>query len=145
MTTLVRTLLWRLRSRTERSERGDTLIELLIAIVIIALTVTALLGGLVTALTASTTQKGLSTVDAILNSFAQSAQYEAQQAFMNCTPTPYMLISAPMPSSGPVGASVTVFVTGFPESQPLSVIVGTSTATNLNTSGKQPTATATPP
>ena len=109
----MRTMLGRLRRREERSERGDTLIELLIAIVIIALTVTAMLGALVTALTASTTQKGLSTVDAILNSFAQSAQYEAQQSFVNCTPTPYRLVSAPMPAAGPVGASVVVFVTGF--------------------------------
>jgi len=113
MRTLVRPLLGRVRRRAERSERGDTLIELLIAIVIIALTVTALLGALVTSLTSSATQKSLSTVDAVLNSFAQSAQYEAQQAFVNCTPTPYRLVSAPMPAAGPVGASVVVFVTGF--------------------------------
>lgn len=113
MRALVRKGLGRLRRRAERSERGDTLIELLIAIVIIALTVTALLGALVTSLTSSATQKSLSTVDAVLNSFAQSAQYEAQQAFVNCTPTPYRLVSAPMPAAGPVGASVVVFVTGF--------------------------------
>jgi len=121
MTTLVRKMLARLRRRAERSEQGDTLIELLIGIVIIALTVTALLGALVTSLTSSATQKSLSTVDAVLNSFAQSAQYEAQQAFVNCTPTPYRLVSAPMPAAGPVGASAVVFVTGFAASTGLHV------------------------
>jgi len=136
MTTLVTTVLGRLRRRAQRSERGDTLIELLIAIVIIALTVTALLGALVTALSSSTTQKSLSTVDAVLNSFAQSAQYEAQQAFQNCTPSPYRLISAPMPSSGPLGASVTVFVTGFAASHGLTVMVGSVGATITNPGGR---------
>ncbi len=129
MGTLVRTVVGRMRRRVECSEQGDTLIELLIAIVIIALTMTALLGALVTALTTSTTQKGLSTVDAILNSFAQSAQSEAQQSFVNCTTTPYRLISAPMPSAGPVGASVTVFVTGFTAGHGLTVMVGSAPAT----------------
>ena len=77
----------RVRRRAERSEAGDTLIEILIAIVIIALTVTALLGGLVTAITSSTTEQSLSTVDSVLNNFAQAARYEVQQTnvFTNCT------------------------------------------------------------
>ncbi len=145
MRTLARTMLGRVRRRTERSEQGDTLIELLIAIVIIALTVTALLGALVTSLTSSATQKSLSTVDAVLNSFAQSAQYEAQQAFVNCTPTPYRLVSAPMPAAGPVGASVVVFVTGFADSTGLVVTLtpvgGGGSVTPTITSGQTTTAT----
>jgi len=128
MATLVTTTLERLRRRDDHTERGDTLIELLIAIVIIALTVTALLGALVTAITSSTTQKSLSTIDAVLNTFAQSAQYEAQQSFVNCTPTPYRLISAPIPSSAPAGAAATVFVTGFTANHILTVKVGSATA-----------------
>jgi type II secretory pathway pseudopilin PulG len=121
--------------RLNRSETGDTLIELLIAIVIIALTVTALLGALVTSLTSSATQESLSTVDSVLNSFAQSAQYEAQQAFVTCTPTPYRLVSAPMPAAGPVGTSVVVFVTGFAANHGLTVTIGTSTITGPTTDG----------
>ncbi len=111
------------------SEAGDTLIEVLIAIVIIALTVTALLGGLVTAITSSSTQQSLSTVDSVLNNFAQAAQYEVQQTnvFTNCTTTPYRFISAPSPSSGPVGSSVTVFVTGFVASKGLAVSLTSTT------------------
>jgi len=113
----------RLCRRLQPSEAGDTLVEVLVAIVIIALTVTALLGALVTAITSSTTEQSLSTVDSVLNSFAQSAQFEIQQAnmFTNCTTTPYRFISSPSPSSGPAGSSATVFVTGFAASKGLAV------------------------
>ncbi len=109
--------------RARCSEAGDTLIEVLIAIVIIALTVTALLGALVTALTSSTTEQSLSTVDSVLNAFAQSAQYELQlpNVFTNCTTAPYRLVGAPSPASGPAGSSATVFVTGFAASKSLAV------------------------
>ncbi|HVA02369.1 MAG TPA: prepilin-type N-terminal cleavage/methylation domain-containing protein [Acidimicrobiales bacterium] len=105
------------------SEVGDTLIEVLVAIVIIALTVTALLGALVTAITSSTTQQSLSTVDSVLNGFAQSALFEVQQSsvFKNCTRTAYRLIGAPTPASGPVGSVSTVFVTGFAAYHTLTV------------------------
>jgi type II secretory pathway pseudopilin PulG len=107
------------------SEAGDTLIEVLIAIVIIALTVTALLGGLVTAITSSSTQQSLATIDSVLNGFTQAARYEVEQLSSapnwNCRTTPYRLIGTPSPISGPVGSSVTVFVTGFTASHSLSV------------------------
>ena len=98
-------LVARVRGHAESSEAGDTLIEVLIAIVIIALTVTALLGGLVTAITSSTTEQSLSTVDSVLNNFAQAAQYEVQQAnfFINCTTTPYRFIERAIPGVGPGG------------------------------------------
>jgi type II secretory pathway pseudopilin PulG len=113
------------------SEAGDTLIEILIAIVIIALTVTALLGALVTAITSSTTQQSLATVDSVLNGFAQSALYEVQQSnvFKNCTTTPYRLIGAPTPATGPAGSSATVFVTGLAANHSLSVTLGSTAAT----------------
>jgi len=124
-------LLERLRRRVLPSETGDTLIEVLIAIVIIALTVTALLGALVTAITSSTTEQSLATVDTVLNSFAQAAQYEVQQTnvFTNCDTNPYRLISAPSPASGPAGSAATVFVTGFVANHPLTVTVGSASAT----------------
>jgi type II secretory pathway pseudopilin PulG len=115
------------------SEVGDTLIEVLIAIVIIALTVTALLGGLVTAITSSTTQQSLATVDSVLNGFTQAARYEVEQLSSapnwNCRTTPYRLIGTPSPISGPVGSSVTVFVTGFAPAHALSVSLGSTPAT----------------
>ncbi len=113
------------------SEDGDTLIEVLVAIVIIALTVTALLGALVTAITSSTTEQSLSTVDAVLNGFAQSAQFEVEQpnVFTNCTATPYRLIGAPSPTSGPAGSSSTIFLTGFAANHTLTVTVGSAPAT----------------
>ena len=117
------------KPRSTGSEAGDTLIEILIAIVIIALTVTALLSGLVTAITSSSTEQSLASEDAIVNGFAQSAQYEIQQAsvFANCQ-LAYRLISAPFPSSGPVGSQVTVFVTGLTASHPVTVTLGSTSA-----------------
>ena len=127
-------VLSRLAKRSKRAESGDTLIEVLIAIVVIALTVTALLGALITSITSSSTQRSLSEIDSILNSFAQSAQSEIDEPsiFQNCPPNPYQLVSAPMPSNGPVGTSVTVFVTGF-GSGVKSVDVGSASATNVAT------------
>ena len=118
------------RATGKPSESGDTLIEILIAVVIIALTVTALLSGLVTAITSSSTAQSLSTEDAIVNGFAQSAQYEIQQAgvFQNCKSIVYRLVSAPFPSSGPVGSKATVFVTGLTAGRSLTVSFGTTPA-----------------
>jgi len=122
-----------LRRRAAPSEAGDTLIEILIAILVIALTVTALLGGLVTAITSSTTAQSLSTVDSVLNGFAQAAQYEIQQLSAlpnwNCRTTPYRLVGTPSPASGPAGSSATVFVTGFAANHTVTVTVGAAQAT----------------
>ncbi len=134
-------LVERAHRRVLRSEAGDTLIEILIAIVIISLTVTALLGALVTAITSSTTEQSLSTVDSVLNGFAQSALFEVQQpnVFQNCTPSPYRLIGAPMPAAGPVASSATVFVTGFAANHTLAVTLtsgSTSTPATVTSGSK---------
>jgi len=60
-------------------EGGDTLIELLIAIVIISLSVTALLGMLITSLTSSAEHRSLADLDTVVKSFAESATYQVQQ------------------------------------------------------------------
>ncbi len=112
--------------RLVRSEQGDTLLEILIAIVIISLTVTALLGALVTTLTTSTEHRSLSTLDTLLNSFAQSVENQVQgksqqqPLFLNCpTPvapgvvSPYQVLSAPVPAVGPAQTQVTVFLSGW--------------------------------
>ena len=123
------------RGESTHREEGDTLIELLIAIVIIALTVSALLGALITAITSTSEHRSLATIDSLLNTFAQSAEFEIQQQpdlFQNCTPnpygvgsgSPYRIVSAPTPASGPPGTAVTLFVSGFMPSHTLTVTVG---------------------
>jgi len=103
-------------------ETGETLIEILIALAVISLTVVALLGGLVTAITSSAEHRSLATVDALLKSFAETAKYQIEEqpnplfacgATVNPAPNGYLMLSTPNPSSGPVGTAVTIFGTGF--------------------------------
>jgi hypothetical protein len=116
------------------SERGDTLIEVLIAVVIIALAVVPLLGALVTSLTGSAEHRSLAAIDTVLKSFAEAAKYDIQlqpvtptsaPLFKNCaTTTSYRIVSMPSPTSGPVGTAVTVFGTGYDANSPLTVAIG---------------------
>ncbi len=63
------------------NERGDTLIEVLIALVVIGLTVAALLGAFATSVIASGEQRGLATTDTVLKSYVEAAifQIESQE------------------------------------------------------------------
>ena len=91
--------------------------------VILALTVSALLGALIASTAGSVEHRSIANLDAILKSFADSAKYEIQMQpssgqsspqFTECaTPSDYHVLSTPTPSSGPVGTSVTVFATGL--------------------------------
>lgn len=74
------------RRHTNFSEGGDTLIELLIAVVIISFTSVALLGSLVAAITGSTEHRALSVEETILKSSAETLKNEIQQQdhFVEC-------------------------------------------------------------
>jgi type II secretory pathway pseudopilin PulG len=64
-------------SRTRfRSEVGDTLIEVLIALVVIGLTGAGILGAFMTTISASAEQRSLSGADAFLRSFVETATYD---------------------------------------------------------------------
>jgi type II secretory pathway pseudopilin PulG len=64
------------------SERGDTLIEVLLALVIISLAVVALLGALMTSLASSAEHRSLSDIDTVLKGYAENAKFniELQQS-----------------------------------------------------------------
>src|SRR6516225_4601813 len=57
-------------------EAGETLVEVLIALVVIGLTVTAVLGAFVTTISATTEQRNLAGADAFLRSFVNTATYD---------------------------------------------------------------------
>lgn len=132
------------RGRSERSgEAGDTLIELLVALTIIAIAFVGLLEGLAQSAMASSTHRDLTTLDAVMKSFAESARYSIQQApssngsgplYTQCA-SGYALASAPYPRSGTAGTTVTVFGTGFTGTTTPTVTVGgvagTVTSTNI--------------
>lgn len=61
-----------------RSEIGETLIEVLMAVVILSLSVVALLGALITSITSSGEQHSLVTLDTILRSYAETAKEQIQ-------------------------------------------------------------------
>src|SRR6516165_10030043 len=60
------------------SEAGETLVEMLIAIVIIGIAVTAILGALLTSMTASTQHRGLAVEDTLLRSYAEQAKQQIE-------------------------------------------------------------------
>jgi type II secretory pathway pseudopilin PulG len=59
-------------------EAGDTLIEVLIAIAILGITVTALLGALVTTITSASEHRSLASLDTTLRSYAEQLKYDVQ-------------------------------------------------------------------
>ena len=107
---------------------GDTLVELLIAMTIIAISVAGLLGGLATDITSSGTHRGISTLDGIVRSFAEEArqvvELDPNGQFTPCSSTPpaYRMVSAPYPSFGSPNTAVTVFGTGFTPSGSISKV-----------------------
>jgi type II secretory pathway pseudopilin PulG len=118
-----------------RGDAGDTLLEILIAIVILSLSVAAILGMLVTTITTASEHRSLATDNTVLESFAEGAKYEVQYGpastsrFANCAKS-YLLASS-YPSSGTATSTLTVFATGFPPTGSPSVTVGTKTVRTL--------------
>ena len=117
-------------SRRQRGDRGDSLIEVLFAVVIIALAAGPLIGALLESIAASAEHRGLATADTLLKSFAETAVSEIQTsplpgtAYQVSTTPSYRLLSNPSKMSGPVTTVVTVFVTGFPSTSAFTVSVG---------------------
>jgi Tfp pilus assembly protein PilV len=61
-----------------RLEAGDTLIEVLIALVIISIAVTGLLGALITSITTSGEHRSLTVEDTVLRSYAEAYENQIQ-------------------------------------------------------------------
>jgi Tfp pilus assembly protein PilV len=63
-----------------RSEAGESLIEVLIAVVIVGLTAAALLGALATTLTSSASHRSLANLDTAVKSYAETAKNQIELA-----------------------------------------------------------------
>jgi type II secretory pathway pseudopilin PulG len=61
-----------------RDERGDTLVEILVAVVVIALAVTAIVGALVAGIGASGQHRNLAVEDTLLKSYADAAKQQIE-------------------------------------------------------------------
>ena len=67
------------RGVKSKSESGDTLVEILIALSVIGVTAVALLGAFATSISASNEHRNLATLDTVLKSFAETATFQIQQ------------------------------------------------------------------
>ena len=105
--------------RLRRGDAGDTLIELLFAIVILSLSVTALLGALTTAIAASGEHQSLAREDALLRSYAQTAasqiefQTSSSTPFTECAqPSDYPVIVSNIPTGYTVSINLITYWNG---------------------------------
>ncbi len=96
-------------------DAGDTLVELLVAITVIGIAAAGLLGGLAAAIGGSGSHRALTSLDAVVRSFAETTRTSltAQDGYVRCVSSYSNITSAPFPSSGPVNTAVTVFGSGF--------------------------------
>ncbi len=120
----------------DKHDRGDTLVEILVAIVIIGLTCTAILGAFATAIAGSAIHRTASNLDSVLRNAASSGVYEIQSSpspgYLDCAmPSTYRVLS-PYPDSAAVNSTVTIFGTSFTPLSSLSVTLRTSTGQNLS-------------
>jgi prepilin-type N-terminal cleavage/methylation domain-containing protein len=86
----------------ERNDRGETLIEILIALVIIGLIVSAFFATMSTSASASKAHRDLVTADAVLRDYAESTkQAFSQQCLLSAAGTPVAnpgAYAAPLPA-----------------------------------------------
>jgi Tfp pilus assembly protein PilV len=88
-------------SQIKTSEAGDTLLEVVIAVIVIAITAAALLGALTTSIMSSAAHRDFATEDTVLQSYAEEVQYQVGQDYSTCaqinpTPTPSTYNGAPI-------------------------------------------------
>src|ERR1700722_14627173 len=113
-------------------DTGDTLIEPLMAIVIISLSVVAVLGTLTETITSSAEHRSVTTLDSVLKNFAEATKYDVQlqpvtsSIYKDCagqtSPSiPVYRVVSTYPSTAAIGTGVTVFGTSFSPGAPVSV------------------------
>jgi prepilin-type N-terminal cleavage/methylation domain-containing protein len=72
------------RGRGMHAEEGFSLVELLVTIVIVGVTFSALLGGLITTITVSSLHRKQSTADSVARSAAEWVKDSVQTPYANC-------------------------------------------------------------
>lgn len=102
-----------------RDERGETLIEIIVAIGVLSIAVAALLGALITSLGSSAEHRSLSTVDTVLRSYAETAKFDIQ-----LQPHPWYQDCAGVTSSPPAYGSHALTAQNVPTGWSQPWIVG---------------------
>ena len=88
---------------TRDPDAGDTLVEVLLALLIISLCVVALMTGLVTSISGSATHRSLSSIDTVLKSYAETI---TSQVELQTTPAPLFTQCAQVTSTTYNGSAV---------------------------------------
>lgn len=91
------------RRHTDTSDRGDTLVEVLIALVVMGITSAALLGGFATAISAAGEHQKLASLSSALTSYQDELRASilspTSHAFVACaTPSSYSSLTSATPS-----------------------------------------------
>lgn len=126
-------------------DRGDTLIEVLVAVTVISIAVVGLLGGLLTTTAASTLHRNTTTLDGVLRTFdsAIQARVDAPPAsspssapiYKRCaTPASYQLAGSIYPGSQATGSPVSVPVVGLDAGAAVTAVFGTNSVAAGTTS-----------
>jgi prepilin-type N-terminal cleavage/methylation domain-containing protein len=101
-----------------RSERGDTLIEVLLAIVIIGIASVAILVAFATSLSGSSEHRNLTTMDTVLRTAAEETISQIQQQtaaqWGSCPSSPYSTLSVSLPTGWTMQMSPTVSGSAYP-------------------------------
>lgn len=99
------------------NQSGDTLLEILVALVIISLTIVAFMGTLTTSITSSSEYRTLASADTVLKNFAEAIKEDDNGAgfYQSCAST-YQVVSE-YPTSAVAGTGITVFGTDIPPGQ----------------------------
>jgi Tfp pilus assembly protein PilV len=117
---LARLIRTRFRAERMQAEAGDTLIEVLLALVVVGISATALLGAFATTISATGEQRNLANADAFLRSFVETATYDIS---LSSTP-------AFVPCASSVPAAYSQIATNFSNSTSTVTITGISAPPN---------------
>ena len=102
-----------MRRQNIHSDAGFSLAEILVAIAIVGITFTAILGGIMTSITASALQRKQATADAIVRSAAESVKDSNQNAYVSCAvPGSYPLGAVTVPGGFAVNITLVEYWTG---------------------------------
>ena len=104
-------------------DEGESLVEIVIALVLIGLVVSALMAGLATVARASKSQRDLVKVDTVLRAYAESVKYQVRDA---CKIDSMLSYLDPFAASPPAGFVVSQ--TG-PQACPVPTVVAPHTLT----------------
>ena len=100
-------------ARDRFTEDGDTLVEVLLAIVVLGIAAVALLTAFATAITASSEHRNLASLDSSTRLAANVAIADVQQQAVKATPNPFVCSPPPaQPWSGPDFSNLTGYTVG---------------------------------